>query len=99
MKTQGNFAASPLVYNQKSTLIENTPQVHKRKASFKVNKSGAGTAAAGADATTQATTTQNHIGSFTQSVLADKRYSPVKSGGPTQIRQGTESASGRQTNV
>ena len=30
---------SPLVYNANSNLIENTPQVHKRKASFKMVKS------------------------------------------------------------
>ena len=26
--------ASPLIYNQKAKLIEETPQIHKRKASF-----------------------------------------------------------------
>ena len=33
---QKNIIASPLIYNQKATLIDNTPQVHKRKASFKL---------------------------------------------------------------
>ena len=28
------FIASPLIYNQKAKLIEETPQIHKRKASF-----------------------------------------------------------------
>ena len=57
-------ASSPLVYTQKSP--DNTPQVHKRKtSSFKITKSSA--------------IKQDEFGTFSASVLADRRYSPKKS--------------------
>ena len=55
---------SPLVYNANSKLIENTPQVHKRKASFKMVKS--------------VTSKQDEFGTFTSSVLDGNRYSGAK---------------------
>ena len=61
----GTIAGSPLVYSQQAShMVENTPQVHKRKTSFKMAKSS--------------TSKQEDFGSFTASVLVDRRYSPVK---------------------
>lgn len=59
---KGGEAASPLIFNKQSTVIDNTPQIQKRKASFKMVKS-ANQKQEGAE-----------VASLTTSVLGDKTY-------------------------
>lgn len=64
---KGGEAASPLIFNKQSTVIDNTPQIQKRKASFKMVKS-ANQKQEGAE-----------VASFTTSVLGDKTYQKQQS--------------------